>query len=89
MTKVIDFGTLKTLSKCRNIEYYFELDDAGDVRMFTAELIYGSHLEIIFSKQKQCFVIKNYEKLKKQYWQKHNGSNPVDNCFCELLELEV
>ena len=89
MTKVLDYGILKTRGKCRDIEYYFELDDAGDVRMFTDELIYGDHLEIVFSKQKQCFVIKNLSKLRETWNMKHSATKADEDQLVYFSEVKI
>ena len=51
------------------IDVYYE-----NGRMFTDDLKYGPHLEVVFSNEKQCFVIKDYVKIKTQYLKKHGGS---------------
>jgi len=72
------------------IDVLFELIDKPPYyRMFTDDLKYGDHLEIIFDGKtrkgqvcsKQCFVIKNIDRLRAEWRKNHSEYNVIDDVF--------
>ncbi len=56
------------------IDVLYEIWSDGhnyETRMFTDDLKYGSHLEIIFDNKKQMYTIKNLKKLREEWNKKH------------------
>ena len=57
-------------------------------RMFTDDLRYSSHLEIVYSDKTACFTIKNLYKLRER-WYKEQGKpvRDIDNTIKKYLEI--
>ncbi len=55
--------------------------------MFTDDLKYGSHLEIIYSNKTTCFTVKNLYKLGEKWYQQHGiPMKDIDNTIKKYLE---
>lgn len=73
----------------KNTNHHIEINiDDSTGQMTTDELIYGDALQIIFDKETQCFAIKNYNKIKNQYYSQHARINK-NNTFNEFLEMVI
>jgi hypothetical protein len=66
------------------IDVEFEMIDKPPYyRMWTDELKYGERLEILFDNQKQCFTIKDLDKLRKKWSKTH-----LENVVTDVDSLE-
>ena len=64
---------MKMKNRKKDIEIYFESDKKkGGYKIFTDELKYGDHLEVVFSDTKQCYVVKGLIALKRKWYKQHN-----------------
>ena len=78
---------LKVKNSKFKIDVLFEWD-GHTYRMYTGDLIYGPHLEIVFSNKEQCLVIKDYNRIKTQYLKKHGRSaRDIDNVIRRIVKL--
>jgi len=78
---------LKVKNSKFKIDVLFEWN-GRTYRMYTDDLIYGPHLEIVFSNEKQCLVIKDYNRIKTQYLKNHGRpTRDIDNVIRRIVEL--
>lgn len=76
---------LKWMNTDFRIDVLFEfMDKPPYYRMFTDDLKYGDHLEIIFDKEKQCYTIKELDKLRAEWRKNHPDESVNDDIFDEF-----
>ena len=82
-----DVGQLTVRNTSHKVEVLYEYDEHQQkYRLFTDEVKYGKHLEVIFSNEKQCFVIKDFYKLKERWYKTHGKSvKDVDDTIKNFL----
>lgn len=77
------------------IDVEFEMTDKSPYfRMWTDDLKYGDHLEIVFDGKtkrgqkcsKQCFVIKDIDRLRAEWRRNHPEENVINDVFKEFME---
>ena len=54
------------------IDVLYELYNDGSYRMYTDDLKYGDHLEIVFNDDKQMYSIKDLDKVRSEYYAKQD-----------------
>lgn len=80
---------LKLKNSDFKIDVLFELIDKPPYyKMYTDDLKYGDHLEIIFDNKKQCFTIKGLDNLRAEWRKNHPEDNVIDDVF-EGLIMEI
>ena len=61
--------------------------DTVTQRMFTNDLKYGNHLEIVFSNDAQCYIVKDLNNIKSRWLKKHGKSTKdVDRSVEKFLK---
>lgn len=60
------------------IDVLYEIYSDGSYKMYTDDLKYGDHLEIVYDSDKQMFTIKNLAKLRQEYYRKQ-GEDVITN----------
>jgi len=72
----------------KSIDSYYEYNKSDKkYHIYTDELKYGNHLEIVYSNQDSCFVIKDFFALKEKWYKKYGKSKKdVDNVIEKYLE---
>ncbi len=60
------------------IDVLFEINSDGTYRMYTDDLKYGEHLEIIYDKDIGMFNVKGIKKLRDE-WKRNHGESVVEN----------
>jgi hypothetical protein len=70
-----------------DVHYIFD-EEIGKYRMYTDDTKYGERMEIIFDNEKQCFTIKNLDKLRKKWNETHKDEvkRDIDRDFDEFLK---
>lgn len=70
------------------IDVLIETYKSGRHKMFTDVLKYGPRQEIIFDKKKQCFTIKDLEKLRAE-WRKSHPEEVIEDDVFEMFIMEA
>ena len=71
------YGKMKVKNRKREIDIIYKWDKKNKkYKPYTDECKYGDNLEIVFSRDKQCYTIKGIQRLKDD-WRKEHGK-PVD-----------
>ena len=61
--------------------------DTKTARMWTDDLRYGPGLEVVYSKEKTCFTVKNLNKIRERWLKKHGRNvKDVDNVIKKYLK---
>jgi hypothetical protein len=67
------------------IDVIMEWDNKQEkYRMYTDDLKYGDKLEIVYSNDKCCYVIKSLKRIKEEWYKKQGISNDPFDKFMEL-----
>jgi len=83
------FGRVKIKGKNRFIDIVYEWDsNQHKYRIFTDELKYGNHIEIIENINGD-YEVKNLEKLRRDWNSKYNIKPSGDDVFEDMIESEV
>ncbi|KYK34133.1 MAG: hypothetical protein AYK22_05875 [Thermoplasmatales archaeon SG8-52-3] len=82
------YGHMKLKNYEFGIDVLIVTNKNGIHRIYTCVSKYGSILEIIFDKKKQCFTIKNLDKLRAEWRKSHSEEDVKDNVF-ENFIMEV
>ena len=86
----INFARHLKLKNCDfRIDVLYEWDAVNRKhRVSTDDLKYGSHLEIVFSNNSQCFTIKDLYKLREKWLKKRGKSaKDIDNTIKRVLRV--
>ena len=81
------YSSMKIKNSGLKIEYY--TDSERDYWIFTDDLKYRENQEIIFDDKKQCFTIKNLERLRNEWRKLHPDDVIEEKVFKNFMEVKI